>query len=354
MGNSAQMHTQATPPAVLDALAMKPRQRTGTGRYLHLPTSGLPKTYGVTPQVSPQAASAKPSPRDCTTEQLFEIVLDVAHRFRSAKEIVAEHKDYILRLKTEVFKVRFGSFGVRVPMTCRFGRSRPQTRRMLWKEFCEGQFGVSADWINRLCGGKAETTGKAAAAEKRGPELEAILTELLNALAPCAESLPMRAKDALHAVQELLERDAEAEDKRAESESTGRYWLTPSNLYTALDDEFNFDFDPCPCPKPKGFDSLGMEWGKSSYVNPPFHTWNGGGKGPTAWVRKAIEEHKKGKQVVLLLPVQSYVNLLLEAGAEIRSAGRVRWLEAHTKEPCSSPSPIACFILRPGRTRRHR
>jgi hypothetical protein len=49
---------------------------------------------------------------------------------------------------------------------------------------------------------------------------------------------------------------------------------------------------------------------------------------------------------VFLLPVQSYVNLLVEAGAEVRSAGRVRWLEADTKQPSRSPSPIACFILK--------
>ena len=47
-----------------------------------------------------------------------------------------------------------------------------------------------------------------------------------------------------------------------------------------------------------------------------------------------------------MLPVQSYVNLLLEAGAEIRSAGRVRWLEADTQQPSRSPSPIACFVLK--------
>ena len=52
------------------------------------------------------------------------------------------------------------------------------------------------------------------------------------------------------------------------------------------------------------------------------------------------------KESVLLLPVQGYVNLLLEAGAELRSLGRVRWLEAETKEPQSNPSPICCFVLR--------
>jgi hypothetical protein len=125
-----------------------------------------------------------------------------------------------------------------------------------------------------------------------------------------------------------------------------RYWKTPPHVYQELDAEFQFDFDPCPFPKPAVFNSLNMEWGQSSYVNPPFRKHDGGGFGPTAWVRKAIEENKKGKQVVLLIPVQSYVNLLLEAGAEIRSAGRVRWLECDTNQPSPSPSPIGCFILR--------
>lgn len=126
-----------------------------------------------------------------------------------------------------------------------------------------------------------------------------------------------------------------------------RYWLTPPDVYKRLDDEFEFDFDPCPHPRPDGFDGLEVDWGKCNYVNPPFRKKDGGGFGPTAFVRKAIEEQEKGKTSVILIPVQSYVNLLLEAGAEMRSAGRVRWLEVDSGEPCKSPSPIGCFILRP-------
>src|SRR4051812_29946349 len=66
------------------------------------------------------------------------------------------------------------------------------------------------------------------------------------------------------------------------------YWLTPPDLYAALDAEFRFDFDPCPHPIPEGFDGLTCEWGKSNYVNPPFGSiiHEGKKKGPTAWVRK--------------------------------------------------------------------
>ena len=126
-----------------------------------------------------------------------------------------------------------------------------------------------------------------------------------------------------------------------------RYWLTPSDVYEHLDAEFRFDFDPCPYPLPDGYNGLAVPWGKSNYVNPPFRRRDGRTGGPTAFVRKAIEEQKRGNTTVLLIPVQSYVNLLLEAGAELRSAGRVRWLEAETKKPMSNPSQILCAILRP-------
>jgi hypothetical protein len=122
------------------------------------------------------------------------------------------------------------------------------------------------------------------------------------------------------------------------------HWITPPEVYEPLNAEFHFDYDPCPFPKPKDYNGITADWGKSNYVNPPFHRENG--IGPTAFVRKAIEENKKGKTVVLTIPTQSYVNLLIEAGAEVRSLGRVKWLHTVTREPMKGPSPITAFILR--------
>lgn len=130
-----------------------------------------------------------------------------------------------------------------------------------------------------------------------------------------------------------------------------RYWLTPPEMYASLDAEFSFDCDPCPFPRPDGYDGLAVEWGAMNYVNPPFRRTDGNTDGPTAFVRKAIEEQQKGRSSVLLLPVQSYVMLLLEAGAELRSAGRTRFLEADTKEPLPSPSPTFIAVLRGNRER---
>ena len=117
--------------------------------------------------------------------------------------------------------------------------------------------------------------------------------------------------------------------------------MTPPDLYARLDAEFHFDFDPCPYPMLTT--GLKHDWGFVNFVNPPFRSKDGS---PTAFVRKAIEQQAKGKTSVLVLPTQSYVNLLLEAGAELRSLGRVKWLEVDTKEPMPGPSPITCFILR--------
>ena len=131
------------------------------------------------------------------------------------------------------------------------------------------------------------------------------------------------------------------------------YWLTPPDLYVRLDAEFHFDFDPCPYPLPDGFDGLTCEWGQSNYVNPPFGSIigrDGRKKGPTAWVRKAIAENRKGKTVVLVYPVDKWVlMLLLENGPrwDVRNLGDVRWIA--TEDGSIGPGTgrhIACFVLR--------
>ena len=128
-----------------------------------------------------------------------------------------------------------------------------------------------------------------------------------------------------------------------EGASDGKhYWLTPPELYEKLDAEFHFDFDPAPYPRPDSFDGLECEWGQSSYLNPPF-------KGPTAWVRKAIEQHKQGKTVVFVFPLDKWVHYLLAAGAEIRTLGDVRWHSIEDGQPGKGTGRwIAAFVLKGG------
>jgi len=126
-----------------------------------------------------------------------------------------------------------------------------------------------------------------------------------------------------------------------------RFWLTPPDLYEKLNNEFSFDFDPCPFPRPDTFNGIAVPWGHSNYVNPPFRKSDGAfDAGPTAFIRKAIEEKKQGKTSVVVLNTMSYINMLIEAGAEFRSLGRLRWLDCDTREPWKSPANTTLFVLR--------
>lgn len=134
------------------------------------------------------------------------------------------------------------------------------------------------------------------------------------------------------------------------------YWLTPPDLYDELNREFNFDFDPCPYPKPDDFDGLTCPWGKSNYLNPPFGSIMHQGpsdkkpkkKGPTAWARKAIEEYKQGKKVVMVFPLDKWVLMLLEYASEVRNLKDVRWHATEDNLPGKGLGRhIACFVLDP-------
>lgn len=98
------------------------------------------------------------------------------------------------------------------------------------------------------------------------------------------------------------------------------YWLTPPELMRELRSEFAFDCDACPYPRPDSYDGLLTEWGVSTYVNPPF-------SGPTAWVRKAITESEKDKQIVFVFPLPKWALLLLTHPnlREVRNLRDVKW-----------------------------
>lgn len=114
--------------------------------------------------------------------------------------------------------------------------------------------------------------------------------------------------------------------------------------------EFDFNFDPCPHPRDPEFDGLDAEWGTSNYVNPPFGVvmHEGKKKGATAWVRKAIIEHKKGKRVVFVYPIDKWVLMLLDAGAKVRNLKDVKWCATEDGQPGNGTGRhIAMFILDP-------
>lgn len=108
-------------------------------------------------------------------------------------------------------------------------------------------------------------------------------------------------------------------------------WATPKEFYDKLNEEFNFDFDPCPLNHNlELFDGLEIEWGRVNFINPPYSRLL-----KEKFVFKAIEESKKGKICVMLLPVSTSTKLfheyILPNKKEIRFIkGRIKFLGINT------------------------
>lgn len=111
-------------------------------------------------------------------------------------------------------------------------------------------------------------------------------------------------------------------------------WATPKEFYDKLNQEFNFDFDPCPLNigeiTPEN-DGLLIEWGLSNFVNPPYSR-----ELKEKFVIKAINESKKGKLCIMLLPVSTSTKLfhdyILPNASDIRFVkGRIKFLGVNTK-----------------------
>lgn len=109
-------------------------------------------------------------------------------------------------------------------------------------------------------------------------------------------------------------------------------WATPNKLRDELFKEFNIDFDPCPLGHDiSQWDGLEIEWGNRNYINPPYSR-----KLKEAFVRKSIQESKKGKLCVMLLPVSTSTRLfhdvILPNKKDIRFIdGRIRFFGVNTK-----------------------
>lgn len=140
------------------------------------------------------------------------------------------------------------------------------------------------------------------------------------------------------------------------------YWLTPweDPVFVAINAKYGpFDFDPCPYPRPADFDGLTCEWGQRNYVNPPFGSiWHQGPndkkpikKGPTAWMRKAIEEQRKGKFSFVVYPIDKWVLMMLDAcgcNAEVINLRDVRWLATEDGSIGKGTGRhVAGFVLQP-------
>ena len=109
-------------------------------------------------------------------------------------------------------------------------------------------------------------------------------------------------------------------------------WATPSYFYAELNKEFDFNFDPCPyMHNTDEWDGLQIDWKERNFINPPYSR-----KLKDAFVKKAIEESKKGKLCVMLIPVSTSTRLfhdyILPNKSEIRFVdGRIKFRGINTK-----------------------
>lgn len=109
-------------------------------------------------------------------------------------------------------------------------------------------------------------------------------------------------------------------------------WATPEYIYNPLNAEFGFDFDPCPINHDlTKFDGLLIDWGRVNFINPPYSK-----KLKEAFVKKALDESKKGKVCVLLIPVSTSTKLFHETiqpnAKEIRFVkGRIKFKGINTR-----------------------
>ncbi len=108
-------------------------------------------------------------------------------------------------------------------------------------------------------------------------------------------------------------------------------WGTPKKIYEELDKEFKFDFDPCPLHHNlNNWNGLEVEWGERNFINPPYNR-----KDKEAFIKKAVDESKKGKLCVMLLPVSTstkiFHEVILPNKKEIRFIkGRIKFLGINT------------------------
>ena len=114
-------------------------------------------------------------------------------------------------------------------------------------------------------------------------------------------------------------------------------WKTPKSLFIALHRKFHFNFDPC--PSKSNFNGLEIEWGKHSFLNPPYGTQI------KYWIKKAWEEAQKGETIVLLVPsrtdTQYWHEYVMKAHEIWFIKGRLKFDDHYNS--ASFPSAIIIF-----------
>ena len=131
---------------------------------------------------------------------------------------------------------------------------------------------------------------------------------------------------------------------RALFSSANDSWSTPTDVYNKLNQEFNFNFDPCPLNDNPTFDGLSLDWGTSTFVNPPFSNIK-------EWCKKSYEEYKKGKLIVMLIPSRTDTRYWHDY---IMNATDIRFIKGRLKfggSKNSAPIPSVIIVFDPNKVR---
>ena len=124
------------------------------------------------------------------------------------------------------------------------------------------------------------------------------------------------------------------------SKDTHPHGGTPDHVWEELTEEFGYMFDPC--PNNPMWDGLEIEWDPSNwnYCNPPYTRGEIG-----KWVKKAYDEYKSGKNVIMLIPSYTdtkYFHEYIYPYAELRFIkGRLKF--KGYKNKASFPSMLVIF-----------
>lgn len=112
-------------------------------------------------------------------------------------------------------------------------------------------------------------------------------------------------------------------------------WATPSYIYRQVQELGLYD----PCPLGGTIDALLMDWGSNNFVNPPYSQLK-------KWVNKCIEQHRKGKEILLLIPCRSdnkAFKALFDYGVKITFiTSRLHYNDS--RNACPFPSILVKFI----------
>ena len=115
-------------------------------------------------------------------------------------------------------------------------------------------------------------------------------------------------------------------------------WQTPIEIFNKLNSEFFLTCDVAANDKnhlcerwiTKDMNAFDTEWSLSNWCNPPYSDIK-------PWVKKAIEQHKQGKTIVMLVPADTSVKwfkLAYESCNEVRFiSGRLSFINADTQKP---------------------